>query len=274
MKPLNRSIHNPPIQIVFFDIDETLYHKASAQIPASIAEQVLPRLRAKGIIPAIATGRTLGAFPTALKPLMHENGFELFVTTNGQYNLYRGQVISAYGLCTQRVAQALALLNAQNIAYAVVTADEIAVSENRPEVAAALRPIKADYLVDPDYYLTHNVIQLLAFFDASQEAAVFATGLLGEDLKAVRWHENSVDLLTKAHSKAQGIADVLAHLGLTMENAMAFGDGLNDIEMLQAVGFGIAMGNAEPELKAVADDITAPIDQDGILKALEKWQVI
>ena len=72
-----------PIKIVFFDIDYTLYIKDEARIPTSITEQVLPRLKAKGIIPAIATGRNYEGFPKALKPLMNENGFELFVTING-----------------------------------------------------------------------------------------------------------------------------------------------------------------------------------------------
>ena len=66
-----------PIKIVFFDIDYTLYIKDEARIPASVTEQVLPRLKAKGIIPAIATGRNYESFPKALKPLMNKDGFEL-----------------------------------------------------------------------------------------------------------------------------------------------------------------------------------------------------
>ena len=58
-----------PIKIVFFDIDYTLYIKDEARIPTSVTEQVLPRLKAKGIIPAIATGRNYDGFPGALKAL-------------------------------------------------------------------------------------------------------------------------------------------------------------------------------------------------------------
>ncbi|WP_456070336.1 HAD hydrolase family protein, partial [Haemophilus paraphrohaemolyticus] len=96
-----------PIKIVFFDIDYTLYIKDEARIPTSITEQVLPRLKAKGIIPAIATGRNYDGFPEALKPLMNENGFELFVTINGQDNLYQGKQISDYRLSIQRIQQAV-----------------------------------------------------------------------------------------------------------------------------------------------------------------------
>lgn len=58
-----------PIKIVFFDIDDTLYVKHKAYIPKSITEQVLPRLKAKGIIPAIATGRNHGCFPGSSQTL-------------------------------------------------------------------------------------------------------------------------------------------------------------------------------------------------------------
>lgn len=263
-----------PIKIVFFDIDETLYYKKETRIPDSIFEQVIPRLRAKGVIPAIATGRTFGAFPTAIQPLLNPQGFELFVTTNGQYNLYQGETISEYPMSTERVERVLDKLNALQIEYGFVTADEIAVSKNTAEVELSLRPIKADYIVDPNYHLQHQVLQLLAFFPPERTAEVVASGLLEDDLKEVRWHQYSVDLLNKDNSKARGILDVLRHFDIPMENAMAFGDGLNDLEMLATVGYGVAMGNGEPELKAVADFVTLPIEQDGILHALEKLGVI
>ncbi|MDG6832999.1 Cof-type HAD-IIB family hydrolase [Glaesserella parasuis] len=263
-----------PIKIVFFDIDETLYYKKETRIPLSISEQVLPRLRAKGIIPAIATGRTYGAFPKAIKPLMNEKGFDLFVTTNGQYNLYRDQVISEYPLTTERIERILAKLQALQIEYAFVTAEQIAASKNTAEVEESLRPIKEDYIVDPNFYLDHLVIQLLAFFPQERTEEVIRSGILEDDLKEVRWHKYSVDLLNKNNSKARGIEDVLNHFGFGIENAMAFGDGLNDLEMIATVGFGVAMGNAEDELKAVADYVTLPIEQDGILVALEKLGVI
>lgn len=263
-----------PIKIVFFDIDETLYYKKECRIPDSISQEVLPQLRAKGIIPAIATGRTLGAFPKALEPLINPQGFELFVTTNGQYNVYQGKVISEYSLPTARIERILTILKALQIEYAFVTHEEIAVSKNTPEVEASLRPIKADYIVDPDHYLNHNVLQLLAFFPQERTEEVLATGILEDDFKEVRWHKHSVDLLKKANSKARGIQDALHYFGIAMENAMAFGDGLNDLEMLATVGYGVAMGNAEEELKAVADYVTLPIEQDGILNALKKLRVI
>lgn len=263
-----------PIKIVFFDIDYTLYIKDEARIPTSITEQVLPRLKAKGIIPAIATGRNYEGFPKALKPLMNENGFELFVTINGQDNLYQGKQISDYRLSVQRIQQAVEKLEKLGIAYAFVSRKAIAVSENSEIVWNATSPITKDYIVDPKFYLKDTTVQMLAYYPEERTQEVIDACVLGSDLKAVRWNENAVDILLKDNSKARGIQDVINYFGFNIENAMAFGDGLNDMEMLDTVGFGVAMGNAEPELKPLADFVTKGIHEDGILYALEELGVI
>lgn len=142
-----------PIKIVFFDIDETLYVKHKAYIPTSVTEQVLPRLKAKGIIPAIATGRNHGCFPEALKPYLNpETGFELFVTINGQYNFYKDQLISDYSLSREQIERIIRKANELGIIYAFVTPMTIAVSETNPIVHEAVLPITPNYLIDPHYH--------------------------------------------------------------------------------------------------------------------------
>ncbi len=74
-------------------------------------------------------------------------------------------------------------------------------------------------------------------------------------------------MLAKKHSNGgKGIAidGMLDFYHLSKEEAMAFGDGNNDIEMLQAVGHGIAMQNASEELKSVADEVCGDVAEDGI----------
>jgi hypothetical protein len=69
-------------------------------------------------------------------------------------------------------------------------------------------------------------------------------------------------------NKMLGCQQVLADAGLSVHQAYAFGDGLNDMEMLQGVGMGIAMGNAHPRLKVVAKRIAEPVHLDGVAKML------
>ena len=84
----------------------------------------------------------------------------------------------------------------------------------------------------------------------------------------VRWDESSVDMLPEGASKAIGIQKILEHLDIPAENSYAFGDGANDMQMIEAVGTGIVMDNGIPELKEIADFVTASCSEDGIMKGL------
>lgn len=73
-------------------------------------------------------------------------------------------------------------------------------------------------------------------------------------------------------AKDTGLARLLEHLGLSRKNLMACGDGLNDCSMLEYAGLGIAMQNADPSVKAVADYVTqADNNHDGVAEAIEKF---
>lgn len=64
---------------------------------------------------------------------------------------------------------------------------------------------------------------------------------------------------------------VLKKLGISYEETLAIGDSSSDLEIIQTCGIGIAMGNAPDDIKAAADDVTAPNTEDGLAKALEKY---
>ena len=74
--------------------------------------------------------------------------------------------------------------------------------------------------------------------------------------------------------KSVGIDKVLAYEGLSLDDAMAFGDGGNDVTMLSHVPYGIAMGNACDELKRVSAYVTDSVDEDGVEKALRHFGLI
>ena len=84
----------------------------------------------------------------------------------------------------------------------------------------------------------------------------------------MRSHASAVDVFHADGSKARGIRDACAALGFAPQETLAFGDGLNDVEMFTAVGAGIAMGDACEALKAVATHVTGTLEEDGIARAL------
>jgi len=86
--------------------------------------------------------------------------------------------------------------------------------------------------------------------------------------------ENSGELTVPNIHKANAIKILIDHLGIDQKNTYAFGDGLNDIEMLEYCQVGIAMGNAKQGLKEVANEITDDANKDGIYKAMLKHNLV
>ena len=74
--------------------------------------------------------------------------------------------------------------------------------------------------------------------------------------------------------KAVGIEKLVERINRNIDDTIAFGDGRNDIEMLETVKIGVAMGNAVDEAKAVANYETDRIENDGIVKALKHFELI
>lgn len=90
----------------------------------------------------------------------------------------------------------------------------------------------------------------------------------------MRWCDTFADILPAGGGKPAGLAAMLDHLGLRREESIAFGDGGNDISMLEYAGVGVAMGNALPAVKAAADYVADSVDADGVEKALQHFGLI
>lgn len=80
-----------------------------------------------------------------------------------------------------------------------------------------------------------------------------------------------IEIMPEHVDKAASLALMLENLGVRRENAICCGDGFNDISMIKFAGVGVAMGNAKPEVKKVADYVTATNDEDGIVEVIKKF---
>lgn len=92
-----------------------------------------------------------------------------------------------------------------------------------------------------------------------------------DDLHVYRSKSTYLELAPKSISKATGLAQVMNKLNVDMQAVIAFGDNYNDVEMLEAVGWGVAVANARDEVKAVAREIAPHHKADGVAITVEKY---
>jgi Cof subfamily protein (haloacid dehalogenase superfamily) len=90
------------------------------------------------------------------------------------------------------------------------------------------------------------------------------------DVQVTSSDRNNLELVMPGVGKESALRFVAERLGLAMNQVMSIGDNLNDVGMIREAGFGVAMGNALPKVKAEADFITASCDEDGAALAIEK----
>lgn len=258
-------------KLIFFDIDDTLYHKATASIPDSVLT-AFKLLKAQNIKIAIATGRGIAIFPDKIKDLIDKIGIDYSVTINGQFVLHKDKVIAHYPLTLAQIDSTIGYFNANQMAYGIMTSHALYSVGESEYLTFALDSLKINHQpIDiQDFDFGTPIYQLLAFCADNK----LVDWQLDNSLKTINWHKHGVDILDKDGTKLRGIHALLNHLNIDIKDCMAFDDGLNDIEMIQNVGFGVAMGNACDELKSVADFVAPNIDDDGIFRALKELGVI
>ena len=91
---------------------------------------------------------------------------------------------------------------------------------------------------------------------------------------SARWHPAFTDITVKGANKGNALITVARQLELDINECIAFGDGGNDLSILKAAGIGVAMGNANDDVKAVANYVTTSVDENGIWNALKHFNAI
>lgn len=253
--------------IVFFDIDGTLLDE-DKNLPVS-TKQAIQTLQSKDVYVVIATGRP----PFMFEDLRKELEINSFIGYSGQYVVFEGHKIYGNPIDDTEVRRLHAAALEKDYPMIFMGNDLMrATIGDHPHVKAGLGQLKFAYPeVDPTFIDDQEIYQALLFCEAEQEKALACQA--GKS-RFVRWHASTLDVFPGGGSKAVGVQKMIEASGLNGHHTYAFGDGLNDLEMFKEVGIGVAMGNAVPELKAIADYITDDVDQDGVLKGLEHFGLL
>lgn len=256
-------------KIVFFDIDGTLYSMRTNRIPSS-ALDAIRKLRDRGILVFLATGRHKVQIETLpqFQGLEYDGG----VTLNGSYCYDQNGVIFHNPVCREDIAGLLEKLQQDPIPCGFIEESQSYVNFYNNWVYDVHKMIHTPLLPIGDLGrgLENPIYQVLLYLKPEDSDAL----PFMPHCRSTRWHTGGLDIIPATGGKSLGIQKILEHYGISREETLAFGDGENDLDMFEAVGFSVAMGNAVPRLRESADFITADVDDDGIAKALKQLGLI
>ena len=260
---------NPTIKAVFFDIDGTLLSFKTHQVPESTVEAIR-LLQTHGIKTIISTGRSINSIEH-IKFL----DFDGYITFNGGYCLTNTfEVLHKQTINSNDIQSVMDYAKEKPLSFSFMSEKEITIHDVTPEIAGmyAHLNLPVPKLVNMDTVDTSSILQTNIFLGPDEEKE-FMENVMPNSL-ASRWTPLFADVNPKGLSKKVGIDIFCKHFGINIDNTMAFGDGGNDITMLKHVNIGVAMGNANPEVKQIANYVTNDVDDNGIWNALKHFKVL
>lgn len=275
------------IKAIFFDIDGTLVNSSSKAHETTRA--AIQAAQKKGIFCGVATGRG----PVKLPQLIDFLDLDMFVTYNGQLVYTKEQDIFAKPFSREVLEEIIdyAEKNRRQIMFgghnAIEGSASVRMGNSRfikkygRSIAKRLPAGLVDKFLKTFIPATHDLRGFAILKEPIYQCVLISPADEKEKLmKALpnctfqRSNPYSVDVIPKGGSKVQGIEAFIAAVGVELSEVMAFGDNFNDIEMLKSVGIGVAMDNARPEVKEIADFVTHSNEQDGIAFALKHFGII
>lgn len=247
----------PQTKIAFFDIDGTLIDMQTKQITPKTVE-ALHRLQDSGVKLCIATGRS----PMVL-PKIADIEFDAYLTFNGSLCYDKQGVIFSNPIPHADVLHFIRNAAALGRPVCVSTKDRLAANGTDADLADYFAIANEPLRIAEDFdAVCHEDIYQLMLGCREKDYPALLDGVPGAKIAA--WWDRAVDVIPASGGKGIGIEKLLAYFGIDRADALAFGDGNNDREMLLTVGTGVAMENGSPELKALADAVCGPVDRDGV----------
>lgn len=263
---------------VFLDVDGTLANHAG--VVPDTARGAVQRARANGHLVFLCTGRSLAE----LWPELVDIGFDGVVACAGAYVEAGDEVLVHHHVDPADLERVRSFFDGLGVHHYFqandgiygtrrlrahlqrVIADAFPDADERAELTGGLfRFVDAiDVDADPIAKRVTKVIYLDAVVPLADLRAEFAGTFDIVPSSVPMFGPHAGEMMLPGIHKAAGIDAVLDHLGLDPADTIALGDSHNDLEMLERVAVGIAMGNAPQAVLAVADDVTATPDEHGV----------
>lgn len=268
---------------IFLDIDGTL-----VDFQGKLADSALEALKA-----ATANGHKLfvctGRQRSQIYPwLLEKITFDGAVCSSGAYVMADGECIARHCFSKEYMAFLARYFTSLHAPYCVQTEHTLMLEKWCADA------IVAHYLADGidrgkinSLFGMTTVVESASELTSAEKLIYYGApkGLgevaadLGERFGVVRYSFGNMgdrcgEVTDSRYTKATGMAEILRRFGAPKSATIAFGDGDNDLEMMDFAEYGVAMGNATPALIAAADTVTDDINSDGLYNAFKKLGLI
>lgn len=279
--------------IIFFDVDGTLVDVRTSReyIPESTIKAI-QETRRRGNLCFLCTGRS----KAEIFDYILDVGFDGIIGAGGGFVEINNEMLYHKRVSTESVSRVVNYFEQHQFDYYLESNGGLFASNNL--VPRLERMMYGDLENDPEARrkkteeTSHFIPSLLVGYDMHRDDVnkicfLEKEGIPFQTIKAEFENEFNVihctvpmfgdesgELSVEGVNKASAIEALITHLHIPKENTYAFGDGMNDVDMLEYCQYGIAVGNAKDGLKAVADEITEDIAEDGIFNSMKKHNLI
>ena len=273
-------------RLIFLDIDGTLTEPGSNVPPAS-AREAVRGAQANGHKVVLCSGRNYGM----LSPLL-QYGFDGLVGSAGGYIEYAGTVIYDCPMTPKQQEAVLSVFEQSGIYRTVesktgtytdegfkVFLQENAQAGGNSELLRWREQIESELGIRPMAEYQGEPVYKIGFVCRKAGDLREPMRLLGDSFEFCiqgtdEWGGVNGELINRAFNKGMAVERLCGYLGVSVEDTIAFGDSMNDLQMLRTAGVGVCMGNGSPALKEAADSVCPPVSEDGLYRAFQQLGLI
>lgn len=261
--------------IVFFDVDGTLIDwRKGIYSPTKTTKEAINKLKENGYLTVLATGRPKSSITEEIEAL----GLNGYIASNGAYAEIENEVIFNECINNEKLKDLLYFLEENEIVYILEGQEKNYVLDVNNE--------KVKYLIDKanlgidsftENWTKENVkVSKIIAIGKNENSYNIVCEKYKEKEFAFMSNQfgDTFEIYIAKYTKGYGVEHLLERLDISKDHAYAFGDGENDIEMFQAIKYGIAMGGYHKDLEPHAFDFTEDVENEGIYKGLKKLELI
>lgn len=262
-----------PVRLVALDLDGTVIAKDLSVSPAVV--QAVARAKELGVPTTLVTGRMYASILPFTKLL----GIDVPVVCYqgaGIYDLETGKVLRHQPVPQALAARLVEVARSRNIHIQLYGDGKYFVERQTPEgdlyaYVSGVRPERVPSLTQRFAHEDSTKVVFVTTAAAAGPLEADLRELCGDAAYVTRSNPEFVEVMAPGVDKGDALAFVARHLNIPLEQTLAVGDSWNDIPLLRAAAYGVAMGNAPAAAREAADAVVADVAGDGVVEAYARF---